>query len=111
MRRDNTKTDAGARLVELNDIALWAIRQLLERARLLGAVQPEHYLLPANLSKHTKAADPLHGRRGFDPTRSQSSWTSAWRALRQAAGLAHYRFYDLRHTFITDAVESAYHSN
>jgi len=40
----------------LNELGLWAVRHLLERARLLGASEPEHYLLPADLSKHTKGS-------------------------------------------------------
>jgi integrase len=40
----------------LNDLGLWSTDKLLTRARLLGATQPDHYLLPADLSKHTKKA-------------------------------------------------------
>jgi integrase len=45
----------------LNEHGLWAVRNLFERARLLGASAPEHHLLPADLSKHTKTCDPLRG--------------------------------------------------
>ena len=90
----------------LNDLGVWAAKQLLERARLLGASEPEHYLLPADLSKHTKKNDPLHGQTGFDPSRHQESWQSAWERLKQAAGLADLRFHDLRHTHITHAIEA-----
>jgi integrase len=90
----------------LSDLGLWAVRQLFERATLLGAVDPAHYLLPADLSKHTKKVDPLCGMSGFDPTLHQTSWGSAWEALKKAAGLEGLRFHDLRHTHITHAVES-----
>jgi integrase len=90
----------------LNDLGLWAVRELLKRATLLGAVAPAHYLLPADLSKHTKEADPLRGKSGFDPTRHQMTWNSAWESLKKAAGLPDFRFHDLRHTHITHAVES-----
>ena len=90
----------------LNELGVWAVRQLLERATLLGAVEPTHYLLPADLSKHTKKSDPLCGQTGFDPHRHQESWTSAWESLKKAAGLPGLRFHDLRHTHITHAVES-----
>src|SRR5262249_16470170 len=50
---------------------------------------------------HTKETDPLKGGRGFDVTRHQQSWTTAWRKLRKAAGLDGLRFHDLRHSFIT----------
>jgi integrase len=89
----------------LNDLGLWALNHLVARARLLGACEAHHYLLPADLSKHTKKSDPLHGGIGFDPTRHQTSWDSAWEALKQAAGLSGFRFHDLRHTHITHAIE------
>jgi integrase len=39
----------------LNDLGLWAVRELLKRATLLGAVAPAHHLLPADLSKTHQA--------------------------------------------------------
>ena len=127
--RKATKSNAGARLVELNQAATEAACKLYVRAQQLGAKQPDHYLLPADLSRHTKKHDPLHGKRGFDPTRHQASWDTAWRHLRQAAADAirgkaqeekreltpaeqetiglfeSLRFHSLRHTFITDMGE------
>ena len=123
--RKGAKTNAGARLVELNHAATEAATKLSLRAQLLGAKDPEHYLLPADLSRHTKSTDPLKGGRGFDPSRHQTSWRTAWRSLRKAAGdrmiekakqenreispderlavkiFQSVRFHDLRHTFIT----------
>jgi integrase len=104
LRAENTK-GRRSRDPALNDLGLWALNHLVARARLLGACEPHHYLLPADLSKHTKKSDPLHGGIGFDPTRHQTSWDSAWEALRQAAGLSDFRFHDLRHTHITHAIE------
>jgi integrase len=125
IRRASTKTNASARLVELNQAATQAAAKLYMRAQMLGATEPDHYLLPADLSRHTKNADPLKGGRGFDPTRHQTSWRTAWRSLRRAAAdqilerakkekrdptaeerdalgvLQSVRFHDLRHTFIT----------
>jgi len=106
IRRQGTKTRAGARLVELNQAAFVAISKLYRRAQLLGAREPEHYLLPADLSRHTKKTDPLKGGRGFDPTRHQQSWNTAWRKLRKAAGLDGLRFHSLRHTFISMMAEN-----
>ena len=90
-----TKTDAGARSVELNTIALGAIQRLVERAEKLGS-PPHDYLLPADLSRHTKANDPLQGKRGFDPTRHQESWRTAWRNLCKVSGFD-FGFHQLRH--------------
>ncbi|HZR32052.1 MAG TPA: site-specific integrase [Terriglobales bacterium] len=103
--RKSTKTNAGARWVELNQAATAAVVLLYRRAELLGAAEPEHFLLPADLSRHTKASDPLRGHHGFDPTRHQISWDTAWRRVRRAAGLPNLRFHSLRHTFITSMAE------
>ena len=98
--RQSTKSDAGARLVELNRDALLAVAKLYDRAQNLGACSPDHYLLPADLSRHTRKDDPLRGE-GFDPVHHQVSWNTAWRSLRKLAGLGTVRFHDMRHTFIT----------
>ena len=103
--RASTKTSAGARMVELNQAATEAVTRLYRRAQLLGASEPEHYLLPADLSRHTKTSDPLNGGRGFDPARHQMSWDTAWSNLRRAAGFENLRFHSLRHTFITMMAE------
>jgi integrase len=105
LRAETTK-NRRYREAALNDLGLWAVLQLLQRARILGAVEPDHYLLPADLSKHTKKTDPLRDLRGYDPTRHQLSWGTAWENLKRAAGLSGLRFHDLRHTHITHAVES-----
>ena len=121
--RKSTKTDAGARMVELNASAHFAAGKLYGRAQTHGAVDSEHYLLPADLSRHTKAKDPLKGKGGYDPTRHQESWNTAWRSLRKKAAhtireraikerrelthqekesvrvLESLRFHDLRHYF------------
>lgn len=101
VKREGTKTNAGARRVELNQAALSAVSRLYRRAQKLAACAPEHYLLPADLSRHTKTTDPLRGGRGFDPTRHQESWATAWGKLRAAAGLQGVGFHSMRHTFVT----------
>lgn len=123
--RKSTKTDAGARMVELNLAALAAVTKLYRRAETHGAMAPDGHLLPADLSRHTNPKDPLRGRRGFDATLHQLSWSTAWRSLRKrAAETIHelaqketrdltpqekesihtfesLRFHDLRHSFVT----------
>jgi hypothetical protein len=41
-----------------------------------------------------------------DPTKPTKGWRTAWRAIAKEAGLGGFRFYDLRHTAITDLAES-----
>jgi integrase len=104
VRRQATKTDAGARLIPLNPIALLAANFLLNRARSLGATLPDQFLLPANPSKHTK--ELIHSVSGFDPQKHQVSFRTAWRTLTRAAGLKGLRFHDLRHNFVTRLAEA-----
>lgn len=82
---ERAKTRKGNRPVELNGTALSAVAKLWTRAQNLGAKEPGHYLLPADLSRHTKSTDPLKGKTGFDPALHQQSWDTAWRNLRAAA--------------------------
>ncbi len=104
IRRSSTKTDAGCRVVPLNTITAWALARLLERAALLGASDPTHYIFPAFRFRHTKEMS-VAGR-GYDPTKPMKSWRSAWRALTRKAGLAGLRFHDLRHHCITRLAEA-----
>jgi integrase len=96
--------------VELDQAPTDAVLKLYERARLLGAKDPEHYLLPADLSRHTKAGDPLNGGKGFDASRHQQSWATSWENLRKAAGpeFKGLHFHNLRHSFITWMAEAAH---
>lgn len=105
IRRANTKSDAGARFVELNRDALEAATRLILRAGLLKppATKPEHYLMPKHLSRI--AHGEHKGQRGYDPTQHQQYWDSAWHTLTEKAGFPGLRFHDLRHTFITHMVE------
>lgn len=129
IHRRATKTDAGQRLIELNAVATAAVTKLYSRAQFLGATEPTHYLLPADLSRHTQKSDPLKGKRGFDVNLHQASWRTAWRNLREAAAKAvedtaaeenreltieerktisvfkTLRFHTMRHTFITMLAE------
>lgn len=106
VRRSTTKSNAGARFVALDTMACWALRKLIDRAALLGATTPDHFLLPTLLDRHTKKDDPLFGGTGFDPTHPMTSWDAEWDALREAAGLQRHDFHSLRHTYITRAAEA-----
>jgi integrase len=105
VRRSTTKTDRGARYVALDKIACWAMKKLLLRAKMLGAVEPEHCLFPTLREKHTRKTDPLYGGAGYDPTHPQSSWDKEWNEVRRLAGI-NRRFHDLRHSYITRAAEA-----
>jgi hypothetical protein len=93
---EGVKNDYRRRTIPLNEPAAWAMRTLLTRARELGAVAPQHYLLP-----HRAAT----GETGFDVARPISSWRGSWDKLRKAADLPHLRLYDLRHHAITRLLE------
>jgi integrase len=105
IRRADTKTDAGARVIELNREATEAAARLILRASLLkpAATQPAHYLMPKHLSRI--AHGEHKGERGYDPTQHQEYWDTAWHSLTERAGFPRLRFHDLRHTFITHMVE------
>ena len=89
-----TKTKSGYRTIPLNADALKALVRMVQRADALGFNEADHYLWFAC----------QWGR--FDPTRPMAKWDTAWRALREKAGLPGLRFYDLRHTFITELAEA-----
>jgi integrase len=124
---------AGVRRIPLNAGAMWGFVRLIERARALGSVAPEHFLLPR--FKY-RSKTPGHGN-GYDPTRPQKTWRTAWRALvketgrragraaaepviksgkgwrpalaawrRAAAPFRGLRFHDLRHLAVTKLAES-----
>jgi len=105
IRRADTKSDAGARTVELNRDATEAAARLLMRAGSLEppANKPEHYLMPKHLSRI--AHGEHKGERGYDPNQHQQYWDTAWHSLTDKAGFPGLRFHDLRHTFITHMVE------
>ena len=92
---EGAKNPGRQRSIPLNAYALAAVRQALERAAKLGAMQPEHYVFPFRVRK---------GR--YDPERHQLSFRTAWRELCAAADIRNFRMYDLRHHAITSLLEN-----
>jgi integrase len=88
-----SKNETSHRVIPLNAPAIEAVARMLERADLVGHTEPGHYLWPAC----------QWGR--YDPTKPMLQWDTAWRALRDGAGLHGLRFHDLRHTVITELAE------
>ncbi|HEX2461912.1 MAG TPA: tyrosine-type recombinase/integrase, partial [Vicinamibacterales bacterium] len=88
-----SKNETSHRVIPLNASAVEAAARMFERADLLGHIEPEHYLWPAC----------QWGR--YDATNPMLKWDTAWRGLRDAAGLPGLRFRDLRHTVITELAE------
>ena len=78
----------------LNSTCVYLVRCLRNQATQLGFTHPDHFVFP------------WHGRnKRLDPTRGMTSWRTAWRNIRKAAGLPHVRFHDGRHTAITTVAE------
>jgi len=93
-----SKTQAGLRLIPLNEDARRAILTLRRNAITLfgGLLSPDWYIFP-HAEGNTKP----------DPMRPMSTWRTAWRSLTKEAGLAGLRFHDLRHHAITELAESS----
>jgi integrase len=89
--------------LKLNRDATEAAARLLLRANLLGCNQPQHYLMPKNLSRISYGEHK--GGRGYDPLQHQEAWDTAWASLTAECGFPRLRFHDLRHTFVTHMVE------
>jgi len=100
-----SKTDAGTRVIPLNDLAWSAFAAMKKRADSLGTYAPEHYVFHREWP-------------AIDAKRPMSGWRTAWRSLRESAArgepengiepmprLAKFRYYDLRHQCITEMLE------
>jgi len=88
------------RTIPLNEEAYQAAMRAIERANELGSVEPEHYLFPFR-----KRGSNIHEAH-YDPNRHQTSFKTAWLALREKALLPGFRMYDLRHHAITALLEN-----
>jgi integrase len=118
-----SKTEAGQRLIPMNDEAYEMVVRLRERAKAFNGIEPQHYVFPACEHGHV------------DPTRNQHSFRTAWRSLTRVircpacdksqgpgktcingkcnadirsirSPLDGLRFHDLRHHAITELAES-----
>ena len=94
IRRQTTKTDAGARVIPLNRDAQMALAHLRSRSEQLGADADDAYVFPACEHGEIRESVPMKG------------WRTAWRSLTKAAELKGLRFHDLRHQAITELAES-----
>ncbi len=91
------KNDHRPRKIALNNVALWAVRKVYQRALKLGSTKPEHYLFP------------FRSKRGlYDPTQPATRWflRCSWNHLRDISGFHHLRPHDLRHHAITRMLEN-----
>lgn len=91
----------------MNDTVRWVSNKLLKRYFAIcerQGIEPSghHFVLPYLPASNHHSPEQI--RQGYDPTRPQASWRSAWRSLTAKAGLP-VRIYDLRHTFSTGIQE------
>jgi integrase len=91
---EHVKNKNRIREIPLNSDAFTAAKTLAERAKGLGAVQPEHFLIPFRVHRGT-----------FDPTRHGFWPKTAWNEMCAAAGIK-LRPYDLRHHALTKLAET-----
>ena len=94
---DAVKNDSRPRKIPLNRTAKWAVQQCYNRALLLGACQPDHFLFPFRVKRNC-----------YDPTRRPSRWwiRDNWNKLRELAGMPNLRPHDMRHQCITRMLEA-----
>jgi len=119
---ERSKTEAGHRLIPLNDEAMAAFARLRKRAETVGGGAPEHFVFPACENS------------SFDFEHHQKTFRTAWRSLVKAAAkragneaaehatksgadpeaarrsatkpFTGFRFHDLRHQSITEMAEA-----
>jgi integrase len=96
VRTASSKNKYRTRTIPLTEQAHWAVERLIERANLLGSVQPQHYLMPFR---------PV--RNVFDPNRPMtvSGIKKPWDQVRRAAGVPWFTPYGLRHVGCTRYAE------
>jgi hypothetical protein len=80
------KNDHRPRKIALNDVALWAVRKVYQRAIKLGSKNPGDYLFPFRTKRDL-----------YDPTQPATRWflRCSWNHLRDISGFHHLRPHDL----------------
>jgi integrase len=71
-------------------IAEWGLHHLLARARNIGAMEPEHYLLPLNIRKSRILSKATEQK--WDVTKPMTTWVKSWRKLMAKCGMQGFRF-------------------
>jgi integrase len=96
VRSGSAKNKYRIRTIPIAGEAVWAVERLLGRAKELGSVSPQHYLMPFRLV-----------RGAFDPNRPMtvSGIKFPWNRIRIAAGVPWFTPYGLRHTGCTRYAE------
>jgi len=97
IRPATAKNRYRVRTIPLAPDALWAVEQLLARAKEMGATEPNHFLFPFGRRRNQYEPCQPMGNSGIK---------RAWEALRKAAGVPWLRVHDLRHTAITRLAEA-----
>jgi integrase len=98
VNRQIGKNSYRRRDVPFNDGACgWALERLIERARKMGATEPQHYLFPGRLVRNV-----------FDPSThmSETGLRKPFEAVRAAAGVPWFQLNGWRHTAITRMAEA-----
>ena len=102
--REGAKNQYRQRTIPLNAAALESMEYILKRWVMIGGSSPEHYILP----HRPRGEQAPHWRKKIpwildEPT---TSMNSAFRSIRNAAGLPHVRIYDCRIQAITKLLSS-----
>lgn len=94
---EKVKNEFRARVIPLNEVAEKQMRRVVERAKSLGACQPEHYIFPYRVNRGT-----------WDVTRpaSRSFLKKAFAQMREATGLDWLQPRNFRNQVITKLFES-----
>lgn len=101
--REGAKNKYRERTIPLNTEAYDAMIWILDRWKKVGGCDPEHYILP-----HRPRERASHWRKHapYILTEPTTTMYSAFRSIRNAAGLPHFRVYDCRVQAITKLLSS-----